>query len=101
MGSREELHAVLENVLGSENVYFQPPSSVEMRYPAIVYSRSNIVNEHANNEVYMQNKSYEITVIDRNPDSEIVDRISRIPHCRFDRHFESDNLNHDVFTLYF
>jgi hypothetical protein len=101
MASRLELQILLEDILGSHNVYFQPPASIEMHYPAIVYSRSNIVNEHANDEVYMQNKSYEITVIDEDPDGEIVDRISRLPHCQFDRHFKSDNLNHDVFTLYF
>lgn len=101
MASRLELHAMLEEILGSSNVYFQPPASINMRYPAIVYSRSNIVNKHANSEIYMQNKSYEVTVIDEDPDSEIVDRLSRVPYCQFDRHFVSDNLNHDVFTLYF
>ena len=101
MGSRLELHTLLENILGSHNVYFQPPASVDMHYPAIVYSRRNMVNNHANDGIYMQNKSYEVTVIDEDPDSEIVNRLSRVPYCQFDRHFISDNLNHDVFTLYY
>jgi hypothetical protein len=101
MASRLNLQTLLETLLGSRNVYYQPPESVKMSYPAIVYSRNSIDNTHANNAVYGQSLSYEITVIDKNPDSEIVTRVSRLPRCRFDRHFTSGNLNHDVFTLYF
>ena len=72
-----------------------------MNYPAIVYARKTIDNSYANNSVYKQNYAYEITVIDKNPDSEIVNKVSKLPTCRFDRHFKSDNLNHDVFTLYY
>ena len=100
MPSRLNLQTKLEEILGSRNVYFQPPSSVKMQYPAIVYSRNNIENRSANNSVYMQSPSYEVIVIDKNPDSEIVEKISALPLCRFDRHYTSDNLNHDVFTIY-
>lgn len=101
MDKRIELQAILEEILGSRNVYFQPPSNVRMSYPAIVYSRKRIDNSHANNSVYMQDHSYELTVIDKDPDSEIVSRVSELLLCRFDRHYKSDNLNHDVFTLYY
>ena len=101
MATRLELHETLCTVLGSKHVYFQPPSSVKMVYPAIVYSRSNIDNMSANNSVYMQSYFYELTVIDSDPDSEIVKQISKLPTCRFNRHFTSDNLNHDVFTLFY
>lgn len=101
MGSRLELHALLENILGSKNVYYQPPPSLHMEYPAIVYSRSNITNDFADDFAYKQNTFYEVTVIDENPDSEFVAAISRLPFCRYDRHYPSDNLNHDVFTLHY
>ena len=101
MATRVDLQNVLEELLGSRNVYYQPPESIKMTYPAIVYSRKSIDNMHANDSVYKQNYAYEITVIDKNPDSEIVNKISKLPTCRFDRHFKSDNLNHDVFTLYY
>lgn len=101
MGKRLDLQAMLEELLGSEEVYFQPPASVKMQYPAIVYSRSNIVNEHADDSVYRQLPAYEVTVIDRDPDSEIVFKVSRLPYCRFDRHYTADNLNHDTFTLHY
>lgn len=101
MASRPKLQTMLEELLGSRNVYYQPPASVYMKYPAIVYSRKNIVNHHANNAVYTQENSYEVIVIDENPDSEIVTKVSKLPTCKFDRHYEKDQLNHDVFTLYY
>ena len=101
MATRIDLQNVLEELLGSRNVYYQPPESLKMSYPAIVYSRKTIDNSYANNSVYKQNYAYEITVIDKNPDSEIVNKVSKLPTCRFDGHFKSDNLNHDVFTLYY
>lgn len=101
MNNRLKLHGLLCETLGSRQVYFQPPESVKMKYPAIVYSRNSIGNRHANDGVYMQSPSYTITVIDKNPDSDIVDRVSRLPMCRFDRHFTADNLNHDTFTIYY
>ena len=96
---RLELHAILCEILGSQNVYFQPPASVKMKYPAIRYSRSDIENTSADNVTYKQSHFYEVTVIDRDPDSEIVHKVSQLPMCIYDRHYASDNLNHDVFTI--
>lgn len=101
MGSRLELQSELEKILGSRNVYFQPPASVKIKYPAIIYSRNSIDNNFANNTVYKQDVSYMLTVIYTDPDSEIPKNISKMKKCRFDRHYTSDNLNHDVFTLYY
>lgn len=101
MASRLELHEVLCGILGSRNVYFQPPENQKIQYPAIVYSRNVIENTFANNKVYNQYKSYEIVVIDKDPDSVIVDKISMMDMCVHERNFKSDNLNHDIFTLYY
>ena len=101
MPSRLELQDLFETLLGSPNVYFQPPESKKMEYPAIVYGLEDIENTFANDGVYLSKRKYLVTVIDEDPDSEIVVKISQLPTCRFNRHFESDNLNHDVFTLYY
>ena len=101
MPSRLKLQTLLEELLGSRNVYFQPPESVKMKYPAIVYGLEDIENAFANDRVYLSKRKYLITVIDEDPDSEIVEKVSQLPACRFNRHFESDNLNHDVFILEF
>lgn len=92
---------LLETLLGSSNVYFQPPASFKMIYPCIVYQRDNEDNKYANNLPYSQNKRYAVTVIDRNPDSEIPDKVAALPLSSFTRHFTADNLNHDVYNLYF
>ena len=107
MGDRLKLHETLCEIInitepnGDRHVYYQSPASVLMKYPAIVYSRSNIDNKSANNAVYAQFDSYDITVIDSNPDSKYVRAVSKLPRCRFGRHYIADNLNHDTFTIYY
>ena len=101
MNDRTDLQQMLETVLGSANVYFQPPESFRMTYPAIRYERDDIRNYPADNSVYGQSHHYKITVIDKNPDSAIVDALSRVPKMRFVTHYTSDNLNHDVFEYYY
>ena len=100
MASRLELHEKLCELLGSRNVYFQPPESVRMQYPAIVYRRYAIDNVPADNIPYLQFHGFELTVIDKNPDSEVVKAVSKLSSCRFNRHYNADNLNHDVFVIY-
>lgn len=101
MASRLNLHEVFCEILGSRNVYFQPPSNIRMVYPAIVYSRSAIQNSFADDKVYQQSNVYDVTVIDLDPDSDIVVKISQLPKCRYGRHYVADNLNHDTFTIYY
>lgn len=100
MASRLNLQTIFEDILGSHNVYYQPPQSVQMRYPAIVYSRRSIESMHANDGGYRHMPSYEVILIDRNPDSEFVDKLLQLPYCSYDRHYEANNLNHDVFVIY-
>ena len=101
MDRRLELHEVLCTALGSRNVYFQPPDSVRMSYPAIRYVLYDIDNKFADNKVYKQDRGYQITVIDRDPDSEVVSRVSQIDGIRYNRYYGADNLNHTVFVLYY
>ena len=101
MGTRLELQALLEGILGSRNVYFQPPETLKMSYPAIRYSRVPIRNDFANNSVYKQSQQYEITLIDYDPESAFIGPLSKLPTCKHNRHYKSDNLNHDVFTIYY
>ena len=99
ISSRLELHEFLTDILGNGNVYFQPPESVKMKYPAIVYSRSGISNVHADDSVYVQTCEYDVTVIDIDPESPAAGRLSKTPYCRYSRHYTANNLNHDVFTI--
>ena len=101
MASRPKLQALLEELLGSRNVYFQPPESIKMNYPAIVYSLDNIENVYADDGVYLSPRAYQITLIDRNPDSDSIGKLASLKSCRFVRHYKSDNLNHYVYRIYF
>lgn len=98
--SRLDLHEDLCKALGSRNVYFQPPEGLKMNYPAIVYSRDDFDDRHANNGAYTHFTAYMVTLIDRDPDSEVLDKLLALPYCRFDRHYASENLNHDTFVIY-
>lgn len=103
---RTELHELLCEILASsgeerKHVYFQPPEGFKMVYPCIVYELEKIDVLHAGNAPYMSARRYRVTVIDRNPDSAIPGKIAMLPTCAHDRHFVSDNLHHDVFTLYY
>ena len=99
MASRVELNALLQTFC--PNVYFQPPPSVQLSYPCIVYQRANVKTDFADNSPYSQTKQYQVTVIDKNPDSVIPDKIAGLPMCLFATHFTTDNLNHDIYNLYF
>lgn len=99
MAQRLELQAVLESM--APNVYFQPPNNVQMKYPCIVYKRDSARTEFAGNTPYRRKKRYLVTVIDQNPDSLIPDAVADLPMCTFDRHFTANNLNHDVFSIFF
>jgi hypothetical protein len=101
MGTRLALQTVLETVLGSDKVYFQPPPSFKMVYPCIVYERSNATTEFADNNPYFREKKYKVTYIDPDPDSLIPDKIAQLHKCIFDTHYTADGLNHDVFTISF
>ena len=101
MGSRLELQSFLEGLMGSRNVYYQPPPTLQMKYPAIVYSRTSGDTTFADNIPYRFMHRYQITLIDPDPDSKILDRIAQLPYCVMDRHYVADNLNHDSFQLYY
>lgn len=102
MDQRLLLHEVLVAALGSsEDVHFQPPTSTELRYPCITYERDRARTNHADNVPWSVKRGYTVTVIDRDPDSPILEKIERIPSCEFSRHFTTDNLNHDVYNIFF
>jgi hypothetical protein len=72
-----------------------------MRYPAIVYQLDMAITRFASNLPYSYLKRYQVTVIDQDPDSAIPDKIAGLPLSQFQRRFQADNLNHDVFVVYF
>ena len=101
MGDRLDLQATFEDILGSRNVYFQPPASLLMQYPAIRYELKDFQNKSANNSsTYIMATGYECTLIMREPDTEYLQKIFQIPYCKFGRYYRADNLHHYTFTIY-
>lgn len=98
---RIELQTLLEDLLDSSEVHFQPPANIEMHYPSIVYSLDDEWRVYADNAIYNKIKRYLVTVITDDPDSDIPDQVSALPMCSFDRFYPADNLNHYVYNLYF
>ena len=101
MAPRSQLQTLLVTLLGSNYVYFQPPPSISLEYPCIIYRRDFAETDFADNKPYSHKKRYLITVIDRDPDSLIPGKVAEIPTCVFDRFYAADNLNHDVYKLFF
>jgi hypothetical protein len=96
-----QIQSLLEDILGSGNVYFQPPSSVQMAYPAIVYKRDLAETKFADNRPYRRTKRYSVTYISKTPNDLVPDKLADLPMSLFERFFTADNLNHDVYNIYF
>lgn len=100
MGTRLELQAKLEELLGSSHVYYQPPEYKRMTYPAIRYSKSKINPMKADDSTYQLFNRYDLIVIDTRPDNPVIKKLLELPYCSYDRWYATNNLNHDSLTLY-
>lgn len=101
MADRLELQSLLEELLGSSEVYYQAPESIKMSYPAIRYSKSAIRKLNANDRAYSMRDCYQLMVIAKLPDDPVIKKLLELPYCSYDRHYIADNLNHDVLTIYY
>lgn len=101
MGRRLLLQNKLVGIIGNEYVYYQPPASLKLFYPCIVYSLENIQSDYADNTSYKKMDRYQVTVIDRNPESPTPNDIFKLPMASHNTRFAKDGLYHDVFTIYF
>lgn len=100
MATRLKLHEHLKSLC--DNVYFQEPENVKMQYPAIVYNPNGEQRKFANNGTYGLVDGYDVTIIDRDPDSPVRHAFRMLlPLTDFDRAFRTDGLNHFQYTLYY
>lgn len=98
--TRLELHEVLCSLLGSRNVYFQPPASLRMKYPCIVYEPQAMTTEHADNQPYTFFDRYRVIYIDQDPDSILPKKIARLKGARAAQPYTADNLHHWPFEIW-
>ena len=97
--TRLTLQTKLEDLLGSNHVYYQPPENLKMEYPAIRYSKSDEEDIYANNIKYLSMSVYDLVVIDKKPDNPVIKKLLELPYSEFDRHYVADGLNHDIIRL--
>lgn len=102
MDRRPQLHQLLKSLFnGTPHVYHNPPASVKMEFPCIVYKVSGFPDEHADNIRYFEHREWDLTVIDPDPDSLLREKVAKLKWCRFVRPYVADNLNHFVFNLHY
>lgn len=102
MGRRLDLHEELKALLGSSNVYFQPPETIKLKYPCIIYHLSTVDSQYADNHAFTYNHRYTIQAIAKDPDWTFPDKLGKsMKMIRFDRFFTANNLNHWNFELYY
>lgn len=99
--TRVNLQNKLEELLGSKNVYYQPPENLKMEYPCIRYSKSEIRDIYANDRKYISSDVYDLVVISKKPDNPVIKKLLELPYSEFDRHYVSDNLNHDIIRIFY
>lgn len=101
MGTRLDLHKELKSILGSNSVYYQPPESIKLSYPCIIYERAVDNVKYADNSLYKRQAKYTLTLISKESDPEFVDILSELPLCRMNRIYRADNLYHYSFDIYY
>lgn len=95
------LQKIFEDILQSKNVYYQPPSNIKLKFPCIIYRKNKIRGIRADNRFYGINDEYMVTYVSKTVDDDAILKILELEMCTHDRRYTSDNLYHDVFTLYF
>ena len=99
---RLTLHNRLCNILGSKNVYYKPPENIKLSYPCIIYDRENIDSKKANDNKYNNRVVYNVTLIYKEAINDLPMKLyNAFALCNHSRSFKADNLNHDVFKLYY
>ena len=100
--TRLDLDAELRDAIGNSNVYFQPPESIKLKYPCIVYELADLDSSYADDKRYRIHDRYSVTFITKDPDHSLIREFPDLfLHCRFNRFYMADNLNHYNYTVYY
>lgn len=74
---------------------------MQIEYPAIVYELGRADTQFADDGPYSVTKQYQLTLISKDPDENRFDMLASLPMCAHERHFVAENLNHEVFNIFF
>lgn len=101
MNRREEFQEKLSSIPGVRKAYYNAPTNIRMEYPCIRYSIASKKVKFACNGRFVIRDRYTLTLIDRNPESPILQALEEIPYYSFDRMYSADGLYHFVCTIYY
>lgn len=102
MTNRIKLQEELEKILGSRNVYYQPPETLKIDYPCIVYELRKKISMKADNKKYLFNTAYSVTYISKRSNDEVIEQLlNNFEYSSYDRRYISDGLYHNTFTIYY
>lgn len=101
MDRRLALHEKLVEILGSDNVYYQPLPSLKLSYPCIVYERHPGDPMYADNLKYIKSDRFQVTLIARHPEDPTRTKIEDLLFSRHESRLIADNLYHDIFDVYY
>lgn len=98
---RLELQSILEGIQGEGRVYYQPPESMKLKYPCIIYHRARVDLRKANDGNYLTNSRFTLTLIGKSPDNPVLMDVLSLPYASYERHYTADNLHHDIVEIYY
>ena len=96
---RIEFDNLLKAILGSNNVYFQPPESKKLEYPCIVYNIASHDVEYADDGLYQLRHKYIVRYIayPKDYDGPMKEKIAKILKVPMNQVYSSNGLYHCVF----
>lgn len=99
---RLELHEKLCTLLGTRDVFFQPPENIKIPNRAIIYQLTDAVQRKANNKLYNKVDRYQVLFITPNPDDRLWETIlEEFEIANFERHYKYENLNYYSISIYY
>lgn len=111
LSRRELLDIRLQEVLGTYDknkplnpntrVYFQPPSNLELQYPCFVYQYENSVPVRADNTVHRFTDRYQVSYLTKKPLDTTYVKLLEDPLITFTSRYVSENIYHNVMTVYY
>lgn len=100
ISERQEFHNKLKEIYPNISIYFQPPASIKMSYPCIIYNLDNINMTRADNKIYTAQYRYALTYVSNKPDDTDYQKLfDTFEYVNLERYYRADNLNHYLITI--
>ncbi len=91
---------MLEEILGSPNVYFQAPPNTGMVYPCIVYKFVRFNIQRADNKPYLVTGRWEIHHMYKDIKNDLKEKFAlETPFCTWDKRIVSKNIYNDYYII--